>query len=65
MRPNVYEFALWILSSGVLAASTIIIIVSLVAPRPIHPSGLPIGQSPSHQDIRRSGVAVLLIAPAA
>jgi hypothetical protein len=36
LRPNVYEFALWILSSCVLATSTIIIVVSLFSPLPIH-----------------------------
>jgi hypothetical protein len=34
-RPDIYEIALWILSSCVLATSAIIIVVSLVSPQPI------------------------------
>jgi hypothetical protein len=38
MSPDIYGIALWILSSGVLAASAIILVVSLVSPWGTHPT---------------------------
>jgi hypothetical protein len=50
-RPDIYEIALWILSSGVLATSAIIIVVSLVSPQPINPKWLDSPLSPPHYSI--------------
>jgi hypothetical protein len=38
MSPNIYGIGLWILSSGVLAVSAIILVVSLISPWAIHPT---------------------------
>jgi hypothetical protein len=38
MRQNIYDVALWILSSGVLAVSATVLVVSLVSPWGIHPT---------------------------
>jgi hypothetical protein len=48
MRPDIYEIALWILSSCALATSAIIIVVSLVPPQAIHPKWLDSRLSPLH-----------------
>jgi hypothetical protein len=37
VNPDVYGVALWVLSSGALAGSAIILLVSLVPPVGIHP----------------------------
>jgi hypothetical protein len=51
MRPDIYEIALWILSSCALATSAIIIVVSLVSPQPINPKWLDSPLSPPHYTI--------------
>ena len=48
MRPDIYEIALWILSSCALATSAVIIVVSLASPQPIHPKWLDSPLSPPH-----------------
>ena len=48
MRPDIYEIALWILSSCALATSAVIIVVSLASPQPIHPKWLDSLLSPPH-----------------
>jgi hypothetical protein len=36
-RPDVYGVALWIMSSGVLVVSAVILVVSVISPPVIHP----------------------------
>jgi hypothetical protein len=38
MKPDIYGIGLWILSSGVLVVSAVILVVSLVSPWGIHPT---------------------------
>jgi hypothetical protein len=54
MRPDIYGFALWILSSCALATSAIIIVVSLVSPQAIHPKWLDSRLSPPHYSSLRN-----------
>jgi len=54
MRPDIYEIALWILSSCALATSAIIIVVSLVSPQAIHPNWLDSHLSPPHYSSLRN-----------
>ena len=54
MRPDIYGIALWILSSCTLAASAIIIVVSLVSPQEIHPTWLDSHLSPPHYSSLRN-----------
>jgi hypothetical protein len=49
--PDIYEIALWILSSCVLATLATIIVVSLVSPQPINPKWLDSPLSPPHYSI--------------
>jgi hypothetical protein len=54
MWPDIYEIALWILSSCTLATSAIVIVVILVSPQANHPTWLDSHLSPPHYSSLRN-----------